>query len=277
MRSITIFKALLITVICLVFASQSNAQKIAIISTTAATPAEYSEKLTSSFPANIKVLDSSMARAAFQATARDSDFNLTNVQARNAGNAIGCDFLLIVRADDQFRNSFELGEHYESWAAIYLVSTRSGKLVGWAVDSATDKIASNSREKLVKLATSRAENFAKIATETAKSEANIPTTPTVEELPAALSPDLKAPVPYLRIKPEYTKTAYLYSVSATVEITVDLDADGKITRTEITRWAGFGLDESVETAVRAMNWRPAYRDGKPIPMRFFLRYNFKKP
>ena len=271
------FRALFFTLICLVFAAPTNAQKIAVISTTGATPAEYSEKLASSFSAKITVLDDLMAKAAFQATTRDSDFNLTNVQARNAGNAIGCDFLLIVRADDQFRNSFELGEHYESWAAVYLVSTRSGKLVGWAVDSATDKTALKSREKLIKLAISRAENFAKIATETAKSEANLALTPTIEELPAELAPNLRAPVPYRRIKPEYTATAYLYSISATVEITVDLDADGKITRTEITRWAGFGLDEAVETAVRTMNWRPAYRDGTPIPMRFFLRYNFKKP
>lgn len=271
------FRVLLITVICLVFAAQTNAQKIAVISTASATPAEYSENLTSSFPSNIRVLDSSMAKAAFDAMTRDGDFNLTNLQARNAGNAIGCDFLVIVRAEDQLRNSFELGEHYESWAAVYLVSTRSGKLVRWAVDSATDKTTLKSRNKLVKLAISRAGNFAKIATDISKSEANLPLAPTIEELPTDPRPNLQAPVPYRRIKPEYTRTAYLYSISATVEITVDLDADGKISRTEITRWAGYGLDESVETGVRAMNWRPAYRDGKPIPMRFFLRYNFKKP
>lgn len=271
------FKALFFTFVCLVFVSNLNAQKIAVISAPTATSSEYSERLASSFPANIRVLDSSMAHAAFQASTRDSDFNLTNLQARNAGSAIGCDLFVIVRGEDQFRNSFELGEHYESWAAVYLVSTRTGKLVGWAIDSATAKTALKSREKLVNLADSRAGNLARIANETAKSEATVAVSPTVEELPAELTPELKAPVPYRRIKPEYTSTAYLYSISATVEITVDLDADGKITQTEITRWAGFGLDESVETAVRAMNWRPAYRNGKPIPMRFFLRYNFKKP
>jgi hypothetical protein len=44
----------------------------------------------------------------------------------------------------------------------------------------------------------------------------------------------------------------------------------------ITRWAGFELDESVAKAVRSMNWRPAERNGKPLPVRFLLRYNFKK-
>ena len=36
------------------------------------------------------------------------------------------------------------------------------------------------------------------------------------------------------------------------------------------------LDESVDKTVRAMNWRPAERNGKSLPMRFLVRYNFKK-
>jgi hypothetical protein len=61
-----------------------------------------------------------------------------------------------------------------------------------------------------------------------------------------------------------------------VEIVIDADASGRIMRTEITRWAGYGLDESVDKTVRAMNWRPAERNGKSLPMRFLVRYNFKK-
>ena len=57
---------------------------------------------------------------------------------------------------------------------------------------------------------------------------------------------------------------------------VDLDANGNILRTDVVRWAGFGLDESVEKTVRSMNWRPAERNGKTLPMRFLVRYNFKK-
>ena len=36
------------------------------------------------------------------------------------------------------------------------------------------------------------------------------------------------------------------------------------------------LEESVEKAVRAMNWRPAMRNGSALPMRVLLRYNFTK-
>jgi hypothetical protein len=45
---------------------------------------------------------------------------------------------------------------------------------------------------------------------------------------------------------------------------------------KIVRWAGFGLEEAVERAVRSMNWRPAMRNGKALPMRVLLRYNFRK-
>ena len=101
----------------------------------------------------------------------------------------------------------------------------------------------------------------------------------MEELPDDNSPaakNFRAPIPYRRIKPEYTTDAYLYDIKATVDIMVDLGHNGSILRTEIVRWAGYGLDESVEKAVRSMKWRPAERNGKPLPMRFLLRYNFKK-
>jgi TonB family protein len=99
------------------------------------------------------------------------------------------------------------------------------------------------------------------------------------EIPEADSPEAKnfrSPVPYRKFKPEYTRSAYLYDVTATVEATVDLDETGKIVNVEINRWAGFGLDESVLKAINTMNWRPAERAGKPIASRFLLRYNFKK-
>ena len=112
-----------------------------------------------------------------------------------------------------------------------------------------------------------------------KAEIDEPPLPPMEEPPDAASPlakGFRAPIPFRRIKPDYTEIAALFDVAATVEITVDLDAAGTILRTEITRSAGYGLDEAVEKAVRTMNWLAASRDGKPLAMRFLLRYNFKK-
>jgi TonB family protein len=112
-----------------------------------------------------------------------------------------------------------------------------------------------------------------------KVERDEPAAPAIEPIPDDGSPaakNFRAPVPYRRLKPAYTRTAYLYDITATVEATVDLDEKGQITNLAITRWAGYELDESVEKAVRSMNWRPAERSGKSLPIRFLLRYNFKK-
>jgi hypothetical protein len=112
---------------------------------------------------------------------------------------------------------------------------------------------------------------------TARSDARA--TDPIEEVPREGSPaakDLKPPIPYKRIKPEYTSTAFLYSVRATIDIEADIGADGSVRATRIVRWAGFDLETAAETAVRTMNWRPAMRNGKPLAMRVLLRYNFTK-
>jgi TonB family protein len=86
----------------------------------------------------------------------------------------------------------------------------------------------------------------------------------------------RAPIPYRRIKPKYTPLANSYGVKATVDVVVDLDADGTIKSATVERWAGFGLDESALEAIRSMNWRPAEYLGKSYRTSFLVRYNFKE-
>ena len=78
-------------------------------------------------------------------------------------------------------------------------------------------------------------------------------------------------MPYKRIKPAYTRVAGFYNIRATIDVLA-----GEVTRTEVVRWTGYGLDESVVATIRSMNWRPATRNGKPLAMRVLLRYNFTK-
>jgi TonB family protein len=63
----------------------------------------------------------------------------------------------------------------------------------------------------------------------------------------------------------------------TVDVLVDLDTEGEVNRIEVTRWAGFGLDEATVNTVRQLHFFPALRDGVAIPIRVLLRYNFRKP
>lgn len=206
-------------------------------------------------------------------------FNMTVSEAKAAASVMGCDYFLLVRAGEQRRSSFSKPDYYEAFAVHYLVSGRTGELVDWFLKSfeadAQDKAG---RALSIALSDTGKEISDRIRNVSA-AELRGPLNGQIEEVPADGSPaaaNLKTPIPYKRIKPEYTTMAFIYDVHATIEIEADIDSDGKVIMTRIVRWAGFGLDDSVEKTVRGMNWRPAMRNGKALPMRVLLRYNFTK-
>ena len=239
----------------------------------------FIEQLETSLSANFKTLDNSLSEAAFLSAEYAAPFNLSTEEAKNIGAAIGCDYFLLIKAENLTRYSFEKKEYRESYAAVYVVSSRTGRLVFWKLSSGQ---AEKSAEADAKLLDSTKDFSSEISAKlkiVGADELNEKPKRKIEELPAENSPESKnfrPPLPYKRIKPPYTRTAYLYSIAATVDIEIDVDETGKITRTEIVRWAGFGLDESVEKTIRQMDWKPADRNGKPLAMRVLLRYNFKK-
>ena len=228
---------------------------------------------------SLRVLDNDLGESAFRSVSISNPFNLTRDEAKLIGAAIGCDYFIVTRSATQRRSSFQRKEYYEAFAAIHLFSSRSGRIVLWRMPRfEAAKFDAAARALEISVPTVAAEIDAAIL-KASKTEIDEPPLPAMEEPPDAASPlakGFRAPIPFRRIKPEYTEIAALFDVAATVEVTVDLDAAGTILRTEITRSAGYGLDESVEKAVRTMNWLAASRDGKALAMRFLLRYNFKK-
>lgn len=263
----------------LFFAASATAQRIAIIAPDNATEsAVFAEKLTDAIK-GVDVIDGEMARAAFDAVAPENAFNMTRSEARRVGSAIGCSHFVVLRSAVQRRTSFEKKEYYEAYAVVFLVSSRTGRLLLPFLRYAESSSSKEAFKTLLTEVSAMAKEIEAEAKSSVRRELAEPPQPAMEEPPDEGTPaarGFRAPVPYRRIRPEYTRTANLYDVAATVEIMVDLDEKGKILRTEIERWAGFGLEASVETAVRSMNWRPAERSGKQIPMRFLLRYNFTK-
>jgi len=219
-----------------------------------------------------------MSEAAYLSAAPEKPFNLTREESKIIGEAIGSDFFLLVKSETLRRYSFEKKEYFESYAAVYTVSARTGRLVFWKLSSFNGSRAPDAERLLFESAEALARELSEKITLIAKEESNEKTAQ-LEEIPdpdSAAAKNFRAPLPYRRLSPPYTATANLYSIAATVEIEIDFDETGKILRTEIVRWAGFGLDEAVTETVRRMNWRPATRTGKPLPIRALLRYNFKK-
>jgi hypothetical protein len=249
-----------------VFAFQIYSQKFAVI-----TPetSQISEKITSELSDKLNTLDADLVKSAFRSTTYENIFNLTNDEAKMIGAAIGCDYFMLLKTETLQRNSFEKSEYFESYAVIYVVNSKTGHLVFWKIYSFEDKKRETSEQKLVGGINSIISDIKNNPKDEKFEKPNIEEFSEDDKL-------LRSPLPYKRLKPAYTTLANLYSIAATVDIEVDLNEKGEITRTEIVRWAGFGLDESVIETVKKMNWRPGLKDGKALPIRVLLRYNFKK-
>jgi len=241
--------------------------------------AKYSAKFELSLSEKLRVLDDSLSESAFAASAPANPFNLTIAESRKAGSAIGCDFFILISPVIARRSASGRAEYYEASAATFVISSRSGRLVFWRMPRFEAEKSQTAEKSLFDSTGSLASEIVSRLKSVSREELAETPARDIEEIPdenSAADKNFRAPVPYRRIKPEYTADAFLFDIKATVDIVVDLDENGSILRTEIVRWAGYGLDESVTDAVRKMNWRPAERGGKRLPMRFLLRYNFKK-
>lgn len=273
--SLSVALALLFTL-----AVTASGQKIALIDVEKTDFASrYIDQLTERLRKRLSVIDRDLAATAFTQAAPVNPLNMAAAESKRIGAVIGCDFYFIIKPKIYRRSSSQMPEYYEASAAIFLVSSRTGRLIQWKMprfNAQKRQLAENLLADSIEATVSEAEDIIAAAI---KTETTIQPIPQLEEIPdenSSAAKNFKAPIPYNRIKPEYTADAAFYDVKATVEVEVDLDEAGKITRSAIVRWAGYGLDDSVEAAVRKMQWRPAFREGKPLPIRFLLRYNFKK-
>lgn len=253
-----------------------RAQRYAVVDPAATDLSKrFVSELASEFGRKVSVLDLSLTASAFLAFAPDDPFNLDARTAGDIGSAIGCRYYVIVRTSLQRRSSFGKGEYFEAWAALYLVSARSGELVHWELFSFEGPTGETASQSLFSSAPSAAAKLAEAGNRVEAENRHDPRSNVISVQADAAAEGIRPPMPYRRIKPVYTLLADLYSISATVDIEADIDVDGSVLGTRIVRWAGFGLDDSVRDAVNKMQWRPGEQKGQALPMRVLLRYNFR--
>src|SRR5687767_7367886 len=71
----------------------ATAQTVALLTPErSGTSISFAEKLAAELGRNLKVLDSSLAEAAYLSSVPSAPFNMTTVESRRIGTAIGCDF-----------------------------------------------------------------------------------------------------------------------------------------------------------------------------------------
>jgi TonB family protein len=235
------------------------------------------------------VLDRDQVRAAARGAGYAGSINLSLDEARNLGAALGCDFFVLGDAQTLRRSPSSGPVYFESYASSFLVSARTGRLLSWErpnFQSATAAIAEQAL--LAELSSSQPARADVVsirrAQEDERGERELTVdgeVPVIEEAPdddkSAAAEGLRLPRPYRRFVPAYPEAATRAEAEAIVDVLVDLDASGEVTRVEVARWAGFGLDQATVDTVRRLHFFPAMRNGTAIPIRVLLRYNFRKP
>jgi TonB family protein len=235
----------------------------------------------------LALLDRGLSAAAARGVGYAGSLNLTLAEARALGAAVGCDFYLTGDAQTIRRSSSARPVYFEAYASVFVVSSRTGRLVTWERPAAEADTAEQAEASLLAALDGAAHLYAgaaAIGAEREERERFAPdegATAAVIDLStdegAAAHGDLREPAPYRRLRPAYTDAAARAEAEATVDALVEIGADGEVADVRVVRWAGFGLDEEVAATVRRMHFRPAQREGEPVPVRVLLRYNFRKP
>src|SRR5215207_9090723 len=79
----------------------------------------------------LALLDRGMSAAAARGVGYAGSLNLTLAEARALGAAVGCDFYLTGDAQTVRRSSSARPVYFEAYASVFVVSSRTGRLVMW--------------------------------------------------------------------------------------------------------------------------------------------------
>lgn len=249
------------------------------------------EKLRERLRSTVEILvaDADLTRAAAKGIGYAGSLNLTVSEARDLGAALATDYYILGDAQTLRRTSSTKPVYYESYCSLFVVSARTGRLVMWdrpsvqndqsaeAENALSSTLAGAEMIRHIVIAIRRAREDERVQRNLvgARDEPVIEDAPDDEKLAAMQG--LSLPRPYRRLRPEYPESAARAEAEATVDVLVDVRADGEVGEVQIARWAGFGLDETTVATVRQMHFFPAMKNGSPIAMRVLLRYNFRKP
>jgi TonB family protein len=285
-----------ISVICvlLICAADSFASAKTSVSVVDFGQTEFAQTVAEKFRARLRatgeflVADRDLSRSAAMGVGYAGSLNLTVKEARDLGAALASEFYFLGDAQILRRSSSTRNVYYEAYCSIFLVNSRTGSLLvserpvfdGDEAIKVLQELYYHVEHELTPrlvVAIRRGAEDEQLQRTVLVSYAG----PVIEEAPddekTAEVNGLRLPRPYKRLRPEYPERAAQAEVEATVDVLVDVGADGEVGGVYIVRWAGFGLDEAAAATVKQMHFFPAMRKGTAIPMRVLLRYNFRKP
>ena len=235
--------------------------------------------------ARVALIDEALVRPALAGIGYDGSINMSKDEARRVAGAIGCDFFIVAKTEALTRSTRENESHEEAYAGVMFVDAKTGSLAAFDFISESGDTREASLNRLAKTLSARVWGYVNqltqfnAAKEQVRISARVEGDERIEDIPDEGSPraiGFVAPEFLSRVKPEYTSEADQANITATVEAMVVFRLNGEVGRCEIVRWAGFGLEESAERAIRQLKFKPATRDGKPVSIRALIRYNFRR-
>lgn len=87
--------------------------------------------------------------------------------------------------------------------------------------------------------------------------------------------NVSAPVPIYKPEPAYSEEARKAKYQGTVVLWIVVDAAGTVTDCKVVKPLGLGLDEKAEETVRTWKFKPALKNGTPVPVRVMVEVQFR--
>jgi len=86
---------------------------------------------------------------------------------------------------------------------------------------------------------------------------------------------VSAPIAIYKPEPAYTEEARRAKYQGTVVLQIVVDAQGNVSDARVVVPLGHGLDEKAVQAVQTWKFKPAMRNGVPVPVRAMLKVSFR--
>jgi TonB family protein len=242
----------------------------------------FSYKIAKTFSENgFTLQQEALTKAVIKTLDFPNKTNLSTKEARNLGQALGVETFLVIKSKLLERAEVGASLYGEGYLALNFVNSKNGNLILFDFIEAKETTLDLTKEALIKELKSKIPNYTKQVSKILDDQLNPVQLDQQDieaiELPSensSLAKDFDLPEFTSRKQPVYTENARKMAVSAIVELEIVLRKDGKVGNIEVTRWAGFGLDESAIAAAKELKFKPALLEKNPINCRALIRYNF---
>ncbi|MEJ2008805.1 MAG: energy transducer TonB [Acidobacteriota bacterium] len=87
--------------------------------------------------------------------------------------------------------------------------------------------------------------------------------------------NVSAPIPIYKPEPPYSEQARKAKYQGTCVLWIVVDAQGNVTAAQVVKPLGMGLDENALATVKTWKFKPAMRNGAPVPVKVMVEVSFR--